>query len=86
MADENQAADQGTLFHYTVDGEPQTTAERVLTPHAILVKAGLNPDERYLVLVRGNTQESYQGRPDVEIHMHPHMVFVTIYTGPVTVS
>lgn len=86
MEDTKQDTAADHLIHYTVDGEPQTTTERILTPVQILVAAGLNPAERYLVLIQGDHQTSYQGTPEAEVHMHPHMAFVTIYTGPVPVS
>ncbi len=48
-------------FTYTVDGEPQTTAEHQLTVRQILVNAGLNPETRYLIQIEGNHQVPYEG-------------------------
>lgn len=73
-------------FQYTVDDEPQTTAEHTLTPTQILRQAGIDPDTHYLVLIQGNHQVSYQGKPEEAIHMHQHMKFVSVFTGPTTVS
>ncbi len=73
-------------FHYTVDDEPQTTSEHVLTPTQILRNAGIDPNTHYLVQIIGNHQESYKDEPDIEIHMHEHMKFVSVSTGPTPVS
>ena len=85
-ADTEPRADNHHGIDYTVDGEPQTTLERSLTPRQIITKAGLNPDERYLVQIQGRHQESYQNSPDEPIRLHEHEVFVTVFTGPVPVS
>ncbi len=74
------------VIHYTVDGEPQTTTERELTPRQIIKNAGLNPDERYLVEIRGREQVSYKDNPGTPIHLHEHEKFVTVFIGPVPVS
>jgi hypothetical protein len=71
---------------YIIDDEPQTTSSRVLTPAQILSNAGIDPDSHYLVELRGNHRESYEGRPDAEIHMHPHMNFISVSTEPTPVS
>jgi hypothetical protein len=73
-------------FHYTVDDEPQTTTEHTLTPTQILQHAGLDPANYYLVQIEGNHQVSYQGKPEEAIHMHEHMKFVSVFTGPTPVS
>lgn len=74
------------VIHYTVDGEAQETTSRELTPRQIITNAGLNPEERYLVEVKGRHQESFQNRMDEPIHMHEDQKFVTVFTGPVPVS
>ena len=74
------------IIHYTVDGEPQQTMERELTPRQILTSAGLNPAERYLVRIEGKHQESYKDRMDEPIHLHENEKFVTVFTGPVQVA
>ncbi|MEO8035827.1 MAG: hypothetical protein ABI837_15430 [Acidobacteriota bacterium] len=73
---------------YTVDDEPQTTATKTLTPRQILTAARIDEAVHYLVLLRGNSgeRESYQTRMDEPIHMHPNMKFISVSTGPTTVS
>lgn len=73
-------------FEYTVDGEPQTTSEHILTPLQILQQAGIDPATHYLVQIIGHNQESYQNDLNQEIHMHQHMRFISVPTGPATVS
>lgn len=73
-------------FNYTVDDEPQSTTELVLTPSQILEKAGIDPTSHYLVEIKGNHRESYENKPDAEIHMHQHMKFVSVSTRPTPVS
>jgi hypothetical protein len=74
------------VFHYTVDKEPQETAEHVLTPEQILTNAGVNPKNHYLVELVGNTQKSYEGNPHEPIHMHEKMEFVSVAVGPTPTS
>jgi hypothetical protein len=72
---------------YTVDGEPQQTTERTLTPRQILSSAGIDPQTHYLVEVRSEHDHvSYEGRPDEPIHVHPNQRFVSVSTGPTPVS
>ena len=73
-------------FHYTVDDEPQTTAEHELTPQEILTQAGLNSATYYLVLIKGNEQVSYKDKYDEKIHMHQNMKFISVFTGETPVS
>lgn len=75
-------------IHYTVDGEPQVTAEKILTPRTILTNAGVDPASHYLKLLRGESDQeaSYENRTDDPIHMHPKMRFISISTGPTPVS
>lgn len=73
-------------IEYTVDGERQTTTEEQLTPTQILRNAGIDPATCYLVEIRGHHQESYQDKPEVAIHMHPQLKFISVCTGPTPVS
>jgi hypothetical protein len=73
-------------FNYTVDGEPQSTTEHTITPDQILKNAGLDPATHYLIEVKGSVKESFQGKGGVELHIHEHMVFVSVFTGPTPVS
>lgn len=74
------------VIDYTVSDEPQTTTERTLTARQIMVKAGINPDENYLVEIRGRERFSYKGNPDDPIHMHEGQKFVAVFVGSVPVS
>lgn len=80
------ATQQGPSFDFTVDGEPLTTTEHILTPTRILELAGKDPQTRYLVQVIGRNQESYQDRPNEELHMHQGMTFISIASGPTPVA
>ena len=73
-------------FDYTVDDEPQSTDQHTLTPNKILGQAEIDPSMHYLVELRGSTRESYENRGEEEIHMHQHMRFVSVKTGPTPVS
>jgi hypothetical protein len=76
------------IITYTLDGEPHTTTEKTLTPRQILTAAGIDAGNHYLVLLHGDSGErtSYEHRMDETIHMHPNMRFVSVSTGPTTVS
>jgi hypothetical protein len=71
---------------YTVNGEPQSTTDRAMTPIDIMRKAGVDPDTNYLIQLIGANQESYKDTPTKEIHMHEHMKFITNFTGPTPVA
>ncbi len=73
-------------IEYTVDGEPQRTTSRELTPRQILDHAGINPNDHYLVRLRDHHRDSYQNDPDVEIHLREHDKFIAVSTGPTAVS
>jgi len=75
------------LIHYVVGDEPQTTMERTLTPRQIMTNAGINPDENYLVEIRGREPRiSYKDKPDEPIHMHENQKFIVVFVGTVPVS
>jgi hypothetical protein len=73
---------------YTVDSESHTTTENVLTPRLILKNAGIDPETHYLKLLRGESDQehSYKDEMDKPIHMHRHMRFIAVSTGPTPVS
>jgi hypothetical protein len=76
-------------IRFTLDDEPQTTTERVLTPTQILLNAkphAIDPATHYLIQLEGDKQISYQDKPDYPIHMHEHMKFISESTGPTPVS
>lgn len=73
-------------FTYTVDDEPQSTQSHTLTATQILSNADIDPATHYLVEIRGKDQESFQSDPSKEIHMHEHIKFISVSTGPTPVS
>ncbi len=74
------------IFQYTLDDEPQSTSEHVLTARKILTNGGLNPELYYLVQIIGHEQNSYRDHPDEEIRMHEHMQFISVFIGATPVS
>jgi hypothetical protein len=80
--------DKEKKIEYTVDGERQFTDERKLTPTQILTNAHIDPTKYYLVEIEGNKEkESFKDKPNVEIHMHEHMKFVSVVIiGPIPQS
>ena len=73
---------------YSVDDDEdnQTTTEEYLTPTQILTNFGLDATQHYLKELQGNHQISFEGKPDEPIHMHPHLKFISIFTGSTPVS
>ena len=74
---------------YSVDDEPQTTAERELSARQILDKAGIDAANHYLVLIHGQAgkeKESYRDKPNEIIKLHENVKFISVSTGPTTVS
>ena len=74
------------IFTYTIDGETQTTTAHELTAAQILTSAGIDTQTHYLVQMEGNQRISYEGKPGQIIHMHEHMKFISVSTGPTPVS
>lgn len=74
------------LIHYTVDDEPESTAEKVLTPVEIMNNAGIDPQTNYLEQVVGHDFISYKDRPNEKIEMKDGMRFITKPIGPMPVS
>ena len=74
------------VIHYSVDDEPQTTTSRELTPTQILQNAHIDPATHYLVELDGKHQKPFKDNPNEAIHMHDHLVFISIFNGPTTVS
>lgn len=57
-------------FNYTVDGEPEMTDKKHLTPVEILKLAGKKPHEFYLMqVIEGHAPIIYAFQPDTEIKM-----------------
>jgi hypothetical protein len=76
----------GPTFDFTVDGEPFSTSEHVLTPTQIMQIAAIDPATHYIVEIHGHDQHSYEGQPNAEIHMHEHAKFIANSSGPTPVS
>lgn len=77
------------VFHYFVDGEPETTDQKEMTPNQILSDAGITPvSDYYLVKVNPDgSQESYKDTPDKAIKMVcPAVKFVSAFKGETPVS
>lgn len=74
---------------FLVDGERETTHEHALTPNFIIQEFGKkDPSIHYLIELKGHNheKESYEGRGDEPIRLHPHQRFQIISTGPTPVS
>jgi len=74
------------VFHYTVDGEEQSTSDHTMTAIQIMERAGVDPNSHYLVQMVGNNRVSYKDNPSEQIKMHNHMVFFTNSLGSTPVS
>jgi hypothetical protein len=75
-------------IHFFLDGEPEKTDKRELTPNQIIEEFGhKSPAAYYLVEIEhGGRKESFQGKGGVPIKLHDGMCFQTISTGPTPVS
>ena len=76
------------VFHYTVDGEPETIDKKFMTANEILAAAGLAPKDYYLVQVFADgSQKSYKDIPDQRIEMKcPGEKFISVFRGETPVS
>lgn len=74
-----------TIIHFTLDGEPLTTTQPVLTAAQILTLGGLDPQLVYLVSVSpdGSTEKH---RPNSNVTVTEGAVFVSMQLGPTPVS
>lgn len=76
----------GKLVLIAIDGEEHRVADRGWTADELLVLAGVAATQHYLVEIKGKKQESYQGRGSAVLHLQKGDAFVTVFTGPTTVS
>ncbi|MGD0713953.1 MAG: multiubiquitin domain-containing protein [Gaiellaceae bacterium] len=84
---EDAVAQAAQVIQFKVDDEDVETTERELTPREILGLAGLDPDQHYLVLVKGGKPDkSFEQTPNEKIHLHPGIEFASVFTGPTHVS
>jgi len=74
------------FIHYELDGEPESTIAKVLTPTQILGDAGFDSKTNYLEQLLGHEIKSYRDEPNVEIEMKDGLRFLTKPTGPMPVS
>ncbi len=70
---------------YTVDGVTQETTEAVMTVRQILQGAGLDPENHYLVELRGANQIDHKNL-DEQLRVHEKDQFISVFTGPTPLS
>lgn len=87
MTEEHHQKEHEHWIHYTIDDEPESTLEKILTPTKIMSDAGIDPQTSYLEqLVHGHPPISYKDKPNEEIGMKDGMRFITKPIGPMPVS
>lgn len=76
------------IFHYTIDNEPETSDEKFMTANEILIAAGFDPKDYYLVEILHNQQQkSYKDCPDERIELKcPGNKFISVFRGETPVS
>lgn len=85
-AEEETRPGHHTPVVITVDGESVTVDGHEQTPNRVLRAAGIDPVTHYLVKIDGRHQTSYKDQGDVEIKVHEHEKFVSVFSGPTPVS
>lgn len=78
--------DQHHGFTVSVDDEPYPVTEKIMTANAILGLVPYDIAQHYLVELKGNHQESYQGKGEEPIHLHEGSKFLSVFTGPTPVA
>jgi hypothetical protein len=73
-------------IHFEVDDENVETPDRDLTVRGILELAKVDPDTHFLQLVEGGKPGKEFKNLDEEVHLHPGIAFVSVFTGPTHVS
>lgn len=76
------------IFFYDLDGEPETTDLKEMSPNQILVAGGVDPNTHYLVQINGDgSQTSYKDKGDQPIKMKcPRVKYISVLNGPTPVS
>lgn len=69
-----------------IDGEDYLIEDRLQTPNELLILAGLDPTQHYLVEIKNKKQDSFQGRGDEKVPVQKNDTFVSVFTGATTVS
>ena len=72
----------GTLIHYTVDGEPQSTTDEEMTPRDIMGDAGVDPQTHFLTEIDGGIRRPHRDDLDRPLRMREQMQFVTVVRQP----
>ena len=85
LEDEEMMSEDKT-FTVTVNGDPVEIPRTDMTARKVLIAAGLDPKQRYLIAKDGNRTIWYKDNPDEAIHVHENQVFLTGRLGPVSVS
>jgi hypothetical protein len=70
----------------TIDDEELEVEGRDHTARELLQSVGLDPATTYLILLKGNQQESYRDRLDEPIKLHNNMKFVSADIGSAPVA
>lgn len=70
----------------SVDGEKFGATAHKMTPNQILAIAGLAAATHYLLEIMGKTQKSLEGKGEEEVSLNKNSKFVSVFTGPTTVS
>lgn len=86
MTAQNEHDPSAKRFSIFIDGEEYQIEDRTETPNELLALAGLAPVDHYLIEVKNKKQVSFQGRGDETIHIQKGDTFVSVFTGPTTVS
>ena len=71
---------------FKVEPQELRTTDNELPPVQSMHLAKIDPNTHYRIQLERNHQVSYKYKPNIPIHMHEHMVFITASTGPTTVS
>jgi hypothetical protein len=70
-----------------IDTDDVVAPSHTQTPRQLLALVGKSVETDYLVHLKGKRERiSYQDKPDVEIHLHKDMKFITVSLGPTPVS
>jgi hypothetical protein len=75
-------------IHFTVDGEPEETELREVTPNEIILEYGhKDPATCYLIRIEdGHEKDNYRDKGTLPIKLHDGMEFQMISLGPTPVS
>lgn len=88
MGNEQHGGDKGREKEITIfiDGEEYQAPDKKMTANQILVLGGLTANDHYLMEIKGNHKESFEGKGEELIHLHKGDRFVSVFVGPTPVS